>query len=1058
MRYPEAPETILGLEEETLSRWIEEDLFRKTLRLNPEGENFVFFEGPPTANGRPGLHHIISRTIKDLVCRFRTMEGCRVTRIAGWDTHGLPVEIEAEKKLSISGKPEIENFGIERFNEVCRDSVFTYKDEWEKLSQRIGYWLDYEKPYVTFHNDYVESVWWILSQLAKKNLLYRGHKCVPYCPRCGTGLSSHEVAQGYRDIEDPSLYFLCPWLTEDGSIDAEGRNFLVWTTTPWTVPANSGLALNRDLDYVQVRKDDQMLVMAEKRVEAVLGDDIEILGRYKGSDLVGMRYARPLEIVDVGEYSNKGWFVVNEDFVSSEDGTGIVHLAPAFGSDDYAAGQKYGLPLLKPVKETGCFEDDLELVGGMFVKDADQVLIRALADTGNLFRHSKETHSYPHCWRCESPLIYMARESWFAATSNLRDEMVRGNERVNWVPTEIGQGRMGEWLKGNVDWALSRERYWGTPLPVWVCDQESEHIQWIGSFEELERRTGTLESDFDPHRPYIDELNWSCDLCGGTMRRSPEVIDAWFDSGAMPYAQWNYPFKNEKEFRDHFPADFICEGLDQTRGWFYSLMAIASMLGEEVPFKNVIVNGLILDSQGQKMSKSRGNAVDPWDAISSHGVDAIRWYLVTTSNPWVPKRYDDDAVREGSRRFLDTLLNTYKFFVLYANAEDWKPSEKVLEEVGQDNLLDAWIKSRLNSVTKEVRVELTAYQLTKAYRALGEFVSEDLSNWYVRRSRPRFWGNLNESDTQQAFQTLWDCLKRVCLLAAPVTPFVADWIFRGLVGSSAHLEGFPREKVEDCDESLEKEMEVARVLVSMGRSLREEVRIKVRQPLTRIIAVVPSDIKPRNAILKLVEEELNVKKVDFSNSRDGLFYLTAKPNYEVLGPRFGGKTESVATIIRELSSEEIEKHRDGESLSIDVDGERLQLEEGDFDVREEAHGELVLRSEEDYLVAIDPIIDEELRLEGWARELVNRIQRFRKDSGLLITDRIRIGLSGSEPVLQAAQEYREFICNETLAIEWEILSPADHDGKYDNVKIVGIDDFEIRIGLTRASASHSNPQ
>jgi len=1049
MRYREVPKTILELEEEILSSWTKEDLFRKSLESNLEGESFVFFEGPPTANGRPGLHHIISRTIKDLVCRFRTMEGFRVTRIAGWDTHGLPVEIEAEKKLNISGKPEIENYGIEKFNQVCRDSVFTYKDEWERLSERIGYWLDYDRPYVTFHNDYIESVWWILSRLAEKDLLYRGHKSVPFCPRCGTGLSSHEVAQGYRDIEDPSLYFLCPWITENGDPDPEERNFLVWTTTPWTVPSNAGLALHPDLEYLQVQKDGQTLIIAEDRLEAVLGEDVEVERRYKGSDLSGVRYARPLEIVDVEEERDKGWFVVNEDFVSSEDGTGIVHLAPAFGSDDYAAGQRYGLPMLKPVDETGSFATGLDLVGGMFVKDADEVLIQALQDKGNLFRHSKEIHSYPHCWRCESPLIYMARESWFAATSKLREQMLTGNQDVNWVPAEIGQGRMGEWLKGNVDWALSRERYWGTPLPVWVCDEEQEHCQWIGSFQELEERAGNLGSDFDPHRPYIDELSWDCSLCEGTMKRTPEVIDAWFDSGAMPYAQWNYPFKNEEQFQAHFPADFICEGLDQTRGWFYSLMAISSMLGKEVPFKNVIVNGLILDSEGQKMSKSRGNAVDPWDAISTHGADAIRWYLITSSNPWMPKRYDDAAVQEGSRRFLDTLLNTYKFFTLYANAEDWKPSEEPERESQELNLLDVWVRSRLDSVIRKVRSELNEYQLTRAYRALGEFVSEDLSNWYVRRSRPRFWGNLDESDTQQAFQTLWDCLRKVCLLAAPVTPFISDWIFRGLTGDSVHTQEFPKVTEQDHDSDLQAEMEIASVLVSMGRSLREEVRIKVRQPLKRIIAMVPSDIRPRKEILRLIQDELNVKRVDFSDSKDGLFYLTAKANYEVLGPRFGGMTESVASVIRGLSSSEIENHQEGNLISIEVDGQQVELGRQDFKVMEQAHGELVLKSERDYLVAIDPMIDEALQVEGWARELVNRIQRFRKDSGLLITDRISLALSSDELIVKAAEQYKEFICTETLTIEWEIQSTPYDVSKYDNVKIVEIDDFEVTIALRR---------
>ncbi len=728
MRYPEIPDKLIALEEETLARWREEDLFRQTLKATESGEPFVFFEGPPTANGRPGLHHVIGRTIKDLVCRHRTMEGRSVTRIAGWDTHGLPVEIEAEKRLGISGKPEIEALGIAEFNAGCRDSVFTYKKDWEALSERIGYWLDYERPYATLDLDYVESVWWILKQLADRGLLYRGYKNVPYCPRCGTGLSSHEVALGYRDIEDSSLHFLCPWLTNKGEPDPEGRAFLVWTTTPWTVPSNTALAINPDLTYVDVQYEGRRLVLAEERLEAVFAEGVEVIHRYRGAELEGTRYARPLEVVPAPDDRRTGWTVIAEDFVSSEDGTGIVHIAPAFGADDYTAGQRHDLPMLRPVDDAGLFVEGTELVAGMFVKDADPVLVEELESRGNLFRFGTAVHSYPHCWRCESPLIYIARDSWFAATSTLKDQMLANNEATNWFPPEIGKGRMGEWLKGNVDWALSRDRYWGTPLPVWACDEEPDHVEWIGSYEELAERAGPLGDDFDPHRPYIDEHTWNCGECGGTMRRASEVIDVWFDSGAMPYAQWHYPFEGRDEFERHFPADFISEGLDMTRGWFYSLLAISTMLDKGPPFGNVVVHNLILDAEGQKMSKSSGNTVNPWDAIADHGADAIRWYLITSSNPWVAKRYDPAAVQEASRKFLDTLFNTYRFFTLYANAEDWSHSED--DPAPQDrNLLDHWLISRISSVVTEVRSELNAYQLTRAYRTLGEFVSEDLSNW-----------------------------------------------------------------------------------------------------------------------------------------------------------------------------------------------------------------------------------------------------------------------------------------------------------------------------------------
>ena len=1036
------------MEEETLSRWEEENLFEATLTATADGEPFVFFEGPPTANGRPGLHHVISRTIKDLVCRFRAMEGRKITRIAGWDTHGLPVEIETEKRLGISGKTEIEELGIAKFNEACRGSVFEYKEEWENLSERIGYWLDYSRAYVTFHPGYVESVWWILKQLADRDLLYRGHKSVPYCPRCGTGLSSHEVALGYREIEDASLHFLCPWVSADGSPDSEGRAFLVWTTTPWTVPSNTGLAVHPDLSYVEVEENGRLVVLAEERVEAVFGEDVSVKRRYKGRELAGLRYARPLDLVPIPDESGNGWTVVLEDFVSSEDGTGIVHVAPAFGSDDYAAGQRHGLPMLRPIDETGCFIEGIELVGGMFVKDADLVLAEELKESGHLFRFGTIVHSYPHCWRCESPLLYVARDSWFAATSKLKKEMLAHNTAANWFPPDIGEGRMGEWLKGNVDWALSRDRYWGTPLPVWVCDAEPEHIEWIGSFADLEEHAGPLGDGFDPHRPFIDEFLWPCTRCDGTMRRTPEVIDAWFDSGSMPYAQWHYPFENQNRFSTHFPADFICEGLDQTRGWFYSLLAVSTMLGKGPPFRNVVVNNLILDAEGQKMSKSRGNTVDPWDAIADHGADGIRWYLIISSNPWVSKRYDPAAVQEASRKFLDTLFNTYRFFTLYANAEDWSPLDSD-PDPEQRSLLDRWLLSRLNSVVAQVREELDRYQVTRAYRSLGEFVSEELSNWYVRRSRSRFWGNTDDEDARAAFRTLWDALRSVCLLAAPVTPFVTDWVHRGLTGTSVHLEAFPECLLTEIDDSLEREMDVVRGLVSLGRASREEAKIRVRQPLRRLYAVLPGDVEIRPELMTLLEEELNVKEINFSASADSLISLSARPNYKVLGPRFSKETELAATSIRDLPEVDLQAYRAGEEISIEVAGRILPLQAGDLEVQEVSREGLVVRSESGLTVALDPTIDDDLREEGLARELVNRIQRLRKDSDLEITDRIRLGVFGPKEIQTAAGRHRSFICGETLAVQIKIGGDEEGAYVYNFVESFRIDELDVVLMLQR---------
>ncbi|HSG49364.1 MAG TPA: isoleucine--tRNA ligase [Longimicrobiales bacterium] len=1045
MSYPDFPPSLTTLEEEVLERWRETGLFRQVQDATAQGEPFVFYEGPPTANGRPGLHHIISRTIKDLVCRFRTMQGRQVTRIAGWDTHGLPVEIEAERKLGISGKPDIEALGIEKFNEACRESVFTYKEEWEELSERIGYWLDYSRPYVTFHNDYVESVWAILKELSDRGLLYRGHKSVPYCPRCGTALSSHEVAQGYRDVEDPSLYFLAPLLGSDGTPD--GRHLLVWTTTPWTVPSNVGMAVHPDLAYAEVEVQGRRYVLARDRVAAVLGEDAAVVREFSGSELVGRRYGRPVEMVREPEEPGNAWTVVAEDFVSADDGTGIVHMAPAFGADDYAAGQRHDLPMLRPIDDAGVFLPDVGVVGGRFVKDADPLVVEDLRARGLLFRAGTEVHSYPHCWRCSSPLIYLARDSWFAATSSLKDEMLANNDQVAWHPPEVGEKRFAEWLRGNVDWALSRDRYWGTPLPVWVCDRDPSHLTWIGSFAELAEHAGALPADFDPHRPFIDEHAWGC-RCGGTMRRDPAVIDVWFDSGSMPYAQWHYPFENRDEFQAHFPADFICEGLDQTRGWFYSLMAVGTMLGRGPVYRNVVVNDLILDAEGQKMSKSKGNSVDPWDAIADHGADGMRWYFIHHSNPWVPKRFDPEGVREAARKYFDTLANTYRFFALYANTEGWTPGD-VDPAPGDRPVLDRWLLSRLATVSAEVTEELENYQVTRAYRALSEFVDE-LSNWYVRRSRARFWGNGDRDDANAAFRTLYDALRTVAVLSAPVTPFVSDWLHGALTGGSVHLERFPGVSTGERDAALEEEMDAARRLVSLGRAAREEVGIRVRQPLRTLHAVVPGG-SLREEVLELVRDELNVKGVAFLSSAAGLVTLTARPNYRALGPRFGKSTNDAANALRALPQDALERFRSGAEVTFELEGTVYPIQEGELELLEEAQGDLVVKSELGHTAALDPALDDDLREEGLARELVNRIQRLRKDSGLEITDRIVLGIFGPAEVQAAARRWADFIAGETLAVEASVAE-AGSAGEWEAYRDTDLDGVAAVVALSRAGS------
>ncbi len=1049
MSFPEPPSTLLALEEEILERWREEDLFRRSLEWSADGEPFVFYEGPPTANGRPGLHHIISRAIKDLICRYQTMRGRSVTRIAGWDTHGLPVEIETEKQLGISGKPEIEEFGIAAFNEANKRSVFAYKEDWESLSERIGYWLDYSRPYVTYHTPYIESVWWILAQLAERGLMYRGQKSVPYCPRCGTALSSHEVAQGYQDVRDPSLYVLCEWLQHDGSPDPEGRKFIVWTTTPWTVPSNVGLAVHPELTYVDVDVDGERYVVAEARVEALFGEQgIREVARYRGGDLVGRRYRRPLEVVPLPEHLGNAWTVVAETFVSADDGTGLVHLAPAFGADDHAAGLAHDLPMLRPIDDEAHFVPSVAEVGGLYVKDADPRLVELLDERGLLYKTELYEHSYPHCWRCDSPLIYMARDSWFAATSTLRDELLANNDSVVWAPPEAGTGRFGEWLRGNVDWALSRDRFWGTPLPVWICDG-CDVEAWIPSLAALGERVGGLPEDFDPHRPFIDELTWSCAECDGTMRRTPEVIDVWFDSGAMPFAQWHYPFENEEEFERHFPADFICEGLDQTRGWFYSLMAISTMLGRGSPYKSVIVNGLILDAAGLKMSKTRGNAVDPWDAIGAFGADAVRWYLMTVSAPWADKRYDPDALSEATRRFFDTLINTYRFFSLYGRTESWSPDEDD-PPPPERSTLDRWVLGRLDAVVERVNDGLERYDLTRAYRAVQTFVLEDLSNWYVRRSRARFWGNSDIADQRAAFRTLWEALRTVSLLIAPVTPFLADWMHRALTGASAHLTAFPQSAGAAArDEPLDREMDAVRELSRLGRAAREEVRVRVRQPLRQLQAVVPGGVRPRPELLAILQDELNVKAVEFLTSSDGLVDVTARPNYRALGPRFESRTEAAASRIRELSADLLRAYRDGQPASIELDGQEHTLEVGDLEVVEEARGGLAVQSSGGYTAALDPSLDDELVAEGLAREIVNRVQRLRKDTGLEITDRIELAIGGTPEVLGAAQTHRAFIAAEVLATSIRIGGDEDPAGDFEGRVAVDLDGRPAALALKR---------
>jgi isoleucyl-tRNA synthetase len=1075
---PERPAA--ELETELLARWREENLFERTLEKTRDGERFIFFEGPPTANGRPGIHHVFARTIKDLFCRHRAMVGYYVPRKAGWDTHGLPVEIEVEKQLGISGKQQIEEIGVEEFNRLCRESVFKYRAEWEELSERIAYWLDYAHPYVTYSNDYIESVWWSLKTLHERQLLYRGHKILPYCPRCGTTLSSHEVAQGYEDVEDPSVYVALELEAGTGQrpTGAGARRILVWTTTPWTLVSNVALAVNPDLEYVEIVRrtgeDRRPLILAESRVAGVMGGDWEsrweVVDRYRGTVLIGLRYRRPLDWVEYPAGAAHE-IIVGEAFVSAEDGSGVVHMAPAFGADDYAAGQRHGLAFVQPIGSRGEFPDSMPVVGGKFVKDADPLIVEELRRRGALFRAGTLVHSYPHCWRCGTPLLYYARMSWFVRTTAYKDEMLARNARVDWHPPELGSGRFGEWLENNIDWAVSRDRYWGTPLPVWLCDADDTHAEAIGGYAELQKRVGRpLPAEFDPHKPFIDQYAWPCAkrACTGTMRRVPEVIDAWYDSGSMSFAQWHYPFEHRDETERHYPADFIAEGIDQTRGWFYSLLAIAAGLGNRLPhnppapdhtapYRSVVVNDLVLDAQGQKMSKSRGNVIDPWTVIERHGADAVRLFLVASSKVWVPRRFDEAAIRELAGRFLRTLKNVYSgMFAQYANF-GWAPSEQDPLPAARP-VLDRWVLSRLTAIEAIVDGQLTAFDATAAAQTIIQFVDDDVANWYVRLCRPRFY-DVETDDNRAAFATLHEVLAVTCRLLAPICPFVTDWMHRELTGDSVHLAPFARGSAAGApgsaigagdarDEELETAMAAIRTLARLGRAAREEAGIKVRQPLSRLVCVAPhANEAALRELAPLLAAELNMKRVEFASSGDTLVTLEAKPNFRSLGKKFGSGTPLAAQAVAAFTSEELRAFLRSEPLGVTVGGVSHLLALDDLTIIRRATGTLVVQEEGGFFAAVDPSVTPELKAEGLARELVSRVQRMRKETGLAVSDRILLTITGEPEVRDVLDRHGPWIAAEVLAAE--LVAVDELSGNYDATQTVDLDGVTAHVAITK---------
>ncbi len=1008
------------MEKRILQFWDENDIFHKSIQIRKDAPDFVFYEGPPTANGRPGIHHVISRTIKDLVCRYKTMRGFKVERKAGWDTHGLPVEIEVEKELGLDSKAKVEKYGIDKFNAQCQRSVFRYKKEWDELTRRIGYWLDLKSAYITCSNEYIESVWWILSQFWEKDLIYQGHRIVPYCPRCGTPLSSHEVAQGYEEVSDPSV---CVKMKLEGK---PNTYFLVWTTTPWTLISNVALAVGKDLDYVKVEHKGEELILAKALLNQVLEGEYQIKEEFKGKDLEKLRY-EPLYTFAETDRS-KAFYVILGDFVSVEEGTGIVHIAPAFGADDYEVGQKYNLPVVQPVDVKGEFTSEVTPWKGMFVKDADEGIMEDLKKRNLLYKRGEYVHTYPFCWRCNSPLIYYARKSWYIRTTAFKDKLLENNNKINWYPPEIGSGRFGEWLENNVDWALSRERFWGTPLNIWICDKCGEKKS-VPSIKELldsavqDEFLASFKKDVNLHKPMIDQITLRCSHCDGVMHRTPEVIDCWFDSGSMPYAQWHYPFEHEDDFKGKFPSEFISEAVDQTRGWFYSLLAISTFLSDQPAYKNVIVIELIQDEAGAKMHKSKGNVIDPWEVLNVQGADALRWYMLWVSQPWLPTRIDKNAITEVERKFLSTLRNTYSFFALYANIDQFDPSEHQLK-VGERTDLDRWIISRLNSLVGEATYALDHYDLTRAARQIQEFVIEDLSNWYVRRSRRRFWQSEETKDKISAYLTLWECLVAVCKLIAPYTPFIAEELYRELCAKidpkfpeSVHLVKFPEVVEKYVDKRLEQKMNNLRRIVILGRVARSRAQIKIRQPLGEILVALPQgeSKKDLESLFDLISEELNVKKISSWDADLQLSQLSAKPNFTRLGPKLGKKANQMAEKIKSLSQDELKKFKEEGKLKIDLDGESLELEPDDMEITEKEKEGWVVESENEYRLALSTILTDELKDEGFARELVNKIQNMRKAADFEVMDRIKTDIKTTPRLNRAIKAFEDHIKKETLS-------------------------------------------
>ena len=994
--------------------WNEIDILNKCVETREGKEPFIFYEGPPTANGKPGLHHVISRTLKDTVCRYKTMKGYQVKRKGGWDTHGLPVEIEVEKDLKLTGKQDIEKYGIKEFNQKCRESVFKYVGMWRDMTEKMAFLIDMDNPYVTYENEYIESAWWILKKFKDEGYLYEGHKISPYCSRCGTGLASHEVAQGYKEIKTTTV------IAKFRRKDAD-EYFLAWTTTPWTLPSNVALTVNPKETYLRVRQNDEIYYVEKTLAAKVLGEDFEVLEELKGTEMEYMEYEQLIPFVKADK---KAFYVTLADYVTTEDGTGIVHTAPAFGEDDYNTGRKYDLPVLQPVSMEGKF------IGtpweGMFVMDADIDIIKWLAAEGKLFKKEKVDHNYPHCWRCGTPLLYYAKPSWYIEMTKLRDDLVANNNRVNWFPPYVGEKRFGNWLENVNDWALSRDRYWGTPLNIWRCG--CGHTDSIGSIKELvERAIEDIDENIDLHRPYVDEVHIKCEKCGGTMTRVKEVIDCWFDSGAMPFAQHHYPFENKENFSELFPADYICEGIDQTRGWFYSLIAISTFVMKTAPYRNVLVGGHLVDKDGKKMSKSLGNAVDVFEMFEKYGADALRWYMLYVSPVWTTTKFDEDGVKDVLSKYFGTLKNVYTFFALYANTDSIDPKDFFVEYKDRPEL-DRWILSKYNNLIAEVDGALDVYDLTRAARKLHTFVNEDLSNWYIRRSRRRFWDAELTEDKKAVYNTTYEILVGVSKLMAPLAPYLPEEIYRNLTGEmSVHVAYFPEVNEDLIDNKLEERMDLVRSLVGLGRASREQVRIKVRQPLQKVFI----DAKYEELIsylIPLIQEELNVKEVIFEKNLNKFIDFTLKPDYKFAGPVLGAKIKAFAKMLEEMDAAVYApKFEAGETVKIELEGEPLEINKDYVITRIAAKEGFTMTTENNLFVILDTTLTKELIEEGYAREFISKVQQMRKNNAFEMMDRINIYYDGDDEIAEAVKAYEEYIMTETLAEKIERVTDANFE-------------------------------